>query len=225
MARLISLNVGLPGDLICPDRTVLSAIRKESIAGPVRLDTFGLAGDAHADLVDHGGADKALCAYPTEHLPYWSTRLGVELSASAFGENLSTEGLLESELHIGDILRIGSAVVQISQPRGPCFKLAALHGEPRLAKWVQAAGLTGFYLRCIQPGSLQAGDHFSLIDRNEWAPTIADAVRVLYNDRGDRAGVERLAACTELADAWRSIFLKRQAKLRGSTSKSTRSKG
>jgi MOSC domain-containing protein YiiM len=92
MARLISLNVGLPGELICPDRTVLSAIRKRSITRPVRLGTLGLAGDAHADLVDHGGVDKALCAYPTEHLPYWSTRLGVQLGASAFGENLSTQG-------------------------------------------------------------------------------------------------------------------------------------
>jgi len=214
MARLISLNVGLPGDLICPDRTVLSAIRKGPITGPVWLDTLGLAGDAHADLIDHGGVDKALCGYPTEHLPYWSTRLGDQLGASAFGENLSTEGLLESEIHIGDVLGIGGAIVQISQPRGPCFKLAALHGEPRLAKWVQTAGLTGFYLRCVQPGLLEAGDHFSLIDRNERAPTIADAVRVLYNDRRDRAGVERLAACTELADAWRSVFIKRLANLR-----------
>ncbi len=212
-ARVISLNVGLPAALVCPDRTVMSAIRKVPVAGPLLLARNGLAGDGQADLVAHGGADKAMCAYPTEHLPYWSKRLGRTFAHAAFGENLSTEGLLESELHIGAMFRLGSAVVQVSQPRGPCFKLAALHGEPHLAQWVQHAGLTGFYLRCLEPGTIEAGDPFALIDPNERAPTIADAVRVQYTDRDDRAMLERLATCIELADAWRSVFAKRMAAL------------
>lgn len=212
-ARVISLNVGLPTALVCPGRTVMSAIRKAPVAGPLPLARSGLAGDGQADLVVHGGADKAVCAYPTEHLPYWSKRLGRPLVPAGFGENLSTEGLLERDLHIGAVFRLGSATVQVSQPRGPCFKLAALHGEPHLAQWVQRAGFTGFYLRCLEPGTIEAGDPFALIDPNDRAPTVADAVRVKFNDPDDRAMLERLAACIELADAWRSVFAKRMAAL------------
>jgi MOSC domain-containing protein YiiM len=213
MAHVISLNVGMPAALVCPDRTVMSAIRKAPVGGPVRLAAEGLAGDGQADHIAHGGPDKAMCAYPTEHLPYWSARLGRTLSPTAFGENLSTEGLIERDLHIGAMFRLGSAMVQVSQPRGPCFKLAALNGEPHLAQWVQSAGLTGFYFRCIEPGTLKAGDEFMLVDVNERAPTIADAVRVQYTDRDDRTMLERLVACEELAAAWRSVFQKRLAGL------------
>jgi MOSC domain-containing protein YiiM len=209
MACVISLNVGKPATLVCPDRTVMSGIRKAPVARPVRLTAEGLEGDGQADHVAHGGPDKAMCAYPTEHLPYWSARLGRALAPAAFGENLSTEGLLERELHIGGVFRLGGTVVQVSQPRGPCFKLAALNGEPHLAQWVQSAGLTGFYFRCLEPGMLRSGDEFVLIDANERAPTIADAVRVQYTDRDDRATIERLATCDALADAWRSVFAKR----------------
>lgn len=213
MPRVISLNVGLPAALVCPDRTVMSAIRKAPVAGQVRLAREGFDGDRQADLVNHGGADKATCAYPTEHLPYWSARLGRTLGPAAFGENLSTEGLIERDLHIGAIFRLGSALVQVSQPRGPCFKLAALNGEPHLAQWVQSVGFTGFYFRCLEPGTVQAGDDFALVDGNERAPTIADAVRVQYTDRDDRSTLERLVACEALADAWRSAFAKRVAAL------------
>jgi MOSC domain-containing protein YiiM len=209
MARVISLNVGMPAALVCPERTVMSAIRKAPVAGPVRLERDGLSGDRQADRIAHGGPDKAMCAYPTEHLPYWSARLGRTLTAAAFGENLSTEGLIERDLHIGAVFRLGGAVVQVSQPRGPCFKLAALNREPHLAQWVQRAGLTGFYFRCLEPGALEAGDAFALIDANDRAPTIADAARVQYNERDDRAMLERLAACEQLAEAWRSVFVKR----------------
>ena len=109
---------------------------------------------------------------------------------------------------------VGSSVIQASQPRGPCFKLAALNGEPHLAQWVQSAGFTGFYFRCVEPGAVQAGDTFVLVDTNERAPTIADAVRVQYTDRDDRATLERLAACAALAEAWRGVFAKRLAGFR-----------
>jgi MOSC domain-containing protein YiiM len=211
MAHVISLNVGMPAALVCPGRTVMSAIRKAPVGGRVRLAAEGLEGDGQADRIAHGGADKAMCAYPTEHLPYWSARLGRTLAPAAFGENLSTEGLIERDLHIGAVFRLGSAVVQVSQPRGPCFKLAALNGEPHLAQWVQSAGLTGFYFRCLEPGTLQTGDEFMLVDVNERAPTIADAVRVQYTDGDDRTMLERLAGCEELAAAWRSVFQKRLA--------------
>jgi MOSC domain-containing protein YiiM len=211
MARVISLNVGLPAALVCPDRTVMSAIRKAPVTGPLRLERDGLDGDRQADSVNHGGPDKAMCAYPIEHLPYWSARLGRTLGPAAFGENLSTEDLIERDLHIGAVFRLGSALVQVSQPRGPCFKLAALNGEPHLAQWVQSAGLTGFYFRCLEPGVVQVGDDFAVMDANERAPTIADAVRVHYTDRDDHGTLERLAACTTLADAWRCVFAKRLA--------------
>jgi MOSC domain-containing protein YiiM len=209
---LVQLNIGLPGPLRTAEREVRSGIRKRSVAGPVRIGPEGCDGDGQADLVNHAGPDKAVCVYATEHLPYWSARLGQKFEPGAFGENFSVAGLVEAEVRIGDILAAGSARFQVTQPRGPCFKLGMLHRQPQLALWVQETGLTGFYLRCLVPGTVQAGDAIQLLSRDRSHPTIGDVVRVTYRDTDDDATIDRIIACAPLAEAWRGILLRRRAK-------------
>jgi MOSC domain-containing protein YiiM len=205
-ARLVSLNVGQPAPLAFGGGAVASAIRKQPVSGPVRLGPTGLAGDAQADLRVHGGPDKAVCVYPTEHLPYWSERLGRRLEPAAFGENFSMAGLLEADACLGDVYRVGTALVQVSQPRQPCFKLATRQGEPAFALWVQEAGWTGYYFRCLEPGDVQIGDTLTLVERPAPGCTVAEANRLLHRDRDDRAGLERLLAVAALSASLRRTF-------------------
>ena len=210
--RLLSLNVGLPGPLRSAEREVLSGIRKHPVAGPVEIGPGGCTGDGQADLENHAGPDKAVCVYATEHLAYWSDRLGLPFAPAAFGENFSVQGLAESEVRIGDILEVGAARFQVTQPRGPCFKLGMLHSVPDLARRVQEAGFTGFYLRCLAPGAVSAGMPIALVERNPAYPTVAEVVRVTYHDRDDVAAIDRVIACPPLADSWRGALERRRLK-------------
>ena len=208
-ARLISLNVGLPASLVYRGKHVQSGFRKSSISEALWLGETGLEGDAQADLNNHGGPEKAVCVYPLEHYPYWSSRLGRELSPGAFGENFSVEALLEPEVCVGDVYRVGGAVVQVSQPRQPCFKMAARHGVKELALWVQATGLTGFYFRCMEPGEVRAGEAVVRLERSAPGASLAEANRVMHRDKHDLGGIERLLAVPELSVSWRRTFEKR----------------
>ena len=210
-AQLVSLNVGQPAPLAFRGGTVPSAIRKQPVAGPLRLGPTGLAGDAQADLRVHGGPDKAVCVYPTEHLAHWSARLGRRLAPAAFGENFSVAGLLEADACLGDVYRVGTVLVQVSQPRQPCYKLATRQGEPVFALWVQESGWTGFYFRCLEPGEVQAGDMITLVERPAPGCTVAEANRLLHRDKYDRAGLERLLAVAALSASLRRTFEERLA--------------
>jgi MOSC domain-containing protein YiiM len=211
---LVQLNIGQPGPLVSADREVVSGIRKGPVAGAVHIGPDGCAGDGQADLVNHAGPDKAVCVYATEHLPYWSGRLGLAFAPGAFGENFSVSGLVETEIRIGDVLQVGAARFQVTQPRGPCFKLGMLHGEPHLALWVQQTGMTGFYLRCLIPGPVAAGDPIALLERHEAHPTVGEVVRVTYRDTDDDAAIDRVIACPPLAEAWRGVLVSRREKRR-----------
>jgi len=209
---LIQLNIGQPAPLATAERSVPSGIRKHPVQGPIRIGPDGCAGDAQADLVNHAGPDKAVCVYATEHLPYWSARLNRVLQPGAFGENFSVRGLIETEIHIGDILAVGDARFQVSQPRGPCFKLGMLHQEPQLALWVQQTGFTGFYLRCLAPGPVAAGEKITVVERQPDHPTIDEVARVTFRDPDDIAAIDRVIACPPLADAWRAMLVRRRGK-------------
>ena len=149
--RVRSMQVGTPAPLAWRRKTVMTAIVKHACAGPVRLASGGLGGcDRQGNLEAHGGPDKAACAYPVEHLPEWEQRLGVELPPGAFGENLSVEGLVESAVNVGDVFELGGAVVQVSQPRGPCYKLAARWGARELPSRMAKKGISGYYLRVLE---------------------------------------------------------------------------
>lgn len=212
-ARLVSLNVGTPAPLAYRGKHVPSGFRKSPTSGPLRLGKTNLDGDGQADLKNHGGPEKAVCVYPLEHYPYWEGRLGRRLGAGAFGENFSAEGLLEPGVCVGDVYRVGEAgrgaLVQVSQPRQPCFKLAARHRVKELALWVQQTGFTGFYFRVLEEGEVAAGDGIVLVDRPAPAATLAEANRVMHRDKDDLAAVRRLLAVPELSANWRRNFEKR----------------
>lgn len=211
--RVASLQVGKPKPLAYRGKHVESGFVKESVSGSVWLSGTNLAGDEQADKRVHGGPEKAVCVYPLEHYPYWEERLERELPRASFGENFSTEGLTESNVCIGDVFRVGDrdrgAVLQVSQPRQPCFKLGARHGMPELVLCVQEVGLTGFYFRVLEEGEVQAGDEIILVERLRPEASVAEANRVMHHDKHDREGLERLAAVEELAESWKGKFEKR----------------
>lgn len=202
LQRIVSIQVGRVGEIGHRGSTLRTAIQKRPVPGTHLVTETGLVGDAQADRVNHGGQAKALCVYPLEHYEYWAHRLGSGLSPGAFGENLTACGLTETQACIGDTYGVGTALVQVSQPRQPCYRLAALHRQPQLAHWVQETGFTGFYLRVLLPGHLAAGDELILEARPHPGLTVSEANRAMHVDRDDRAAIERLIV-PELAARWR----------------------
>jgi MOSC domain-containing protein YiiM len=169
--RVISVNTGTARRLRLGGRDILSAIGKAPVHGPVAVNRLGLQGDEQADLNVHGGLDKAVYAYPVEHLPYWQAARrehGVSLFDETLppgfmGENLSIEGLLEQQVWIGDTLHFPACVLRVTAPREPCFKLSTIMGLPQAGRLMVEGQCPGFYLSVVQAGSLRAGDGFSLV--------------------------------------------------------------
>ena len=192
--QLVSLNVAQPAPLAFRGGTVPSAIRKQPVAGPLRLGPMGLAGDAQADLLVHGGPDKAVCVYPTEHLPHWSERLGRRLEPAAFGENFSVAGLLEDEVCLGDVYRVGTALVQVTQPRQPCYKLATTTAS-RIRAVGTGGGLDGLLLPLPGDGRGAVGDALTLVERPAPGCTIVETNRLLHHDRHDRTAWSGCLPC------------------------------
>lgn len=184
-----------------------SGIVKLPVDAPVLLTKEGFVGDGQADREAHGGPDKAACVYPVEHVPAWAEWLDErDLPPGAFGENLTTTGLLETDVHIGDVFALGETVVQVSQPRGPCYKLGARWGRKELPARMAREGISGFYFRVTEPGQVRAGDEFALLERRSDV-SVAEVMRVGYRDRNDAAAVERLLAVPELAEQWRETLV------------------
>jgi MOSC domain-containing protein YiiM len=204
--RLLSLHIGQIAYLPHGNVVVPSAIVKYPVEGPILLGREGLEGDQQADRINHGGPDKAVCVYPSEHYPYWKHRTGKPFPRAAFGENFTTADLLEESITIGDTFRIGTATVQVSQPRGPCYKLAARNQLPLLTLWAQQTGLTGFYLRVLEPGTVEARTDFELLDRPGRGITIAELNRVMWLDISDYETMRQFVAEDRLASSWRHAF-------------------
>jgi MOSC domain-containing protein YiiM len=216
--RLRSLQVGQPRDLGTVGaadgmpRPWRSGFHKEPVTGPRWLARTNLEGDGQADLRVHGGPDKAVCVYPTARYPYWERDLGVpSLPPGAFGENFSVDGVVESDVCVGDVCRVGDAVVQVSQPRGPCWKLARRWGVRDLAVRFQRTGFTGWYLRVLAEGSVQAGQPLVLVERPHPEWTVARANQVNYHERDDRHAAGELAGCAALGRSWRDKLAARAA--------------
>lgn len=201
----------MPRDAVWRGEVVRTGIFKSAVHGRVALRGHNLDGDAQADLRVHGGADKAVYGYPSEHYGFWCDWLGVDaLPWGAFGENLTTEGLREADVCIGDRFRIGSAVLEVSQPRIPCSKLALRHARADLPKHFLASGRSGFYFRIIDPGELAPGD---AIERDTADPRGLSVAEVQSLARGadDPELLRRAAAHPALAAAWREELRARQA--------------
>lgn len=208
--KLISVNVALPRLASYRTETVKTGIFKQPVAGPVPLRTLNLDGDRQADLAVHGGPFKAVYAYPSEHLGFWREELpGTQMAYGMFGENFTTEGLFEPKLHIGDRLRVGSAVIVVRQPRIPCYKLAVkFRRDDILARFLRS-GRSGFYFSVEQEGSVQAGDSFEFLSREPEAITIAEMNHLFADDRYNRELLNKATATPALPEDWQDYFQKR----------------
>lgn len=212
--RIESIQVGKPVKL-ASDWT--SAIFKSPVAGTVYLSKLNLAGDRQADLNVHGGPDKAVNVYPIEHYRYWSQRnrfpfrRRIRLPANpngSFGENFTVSSLNEDQVCIGDTFEIGNAVVQISQPRQPCWKLARKFKQPKLPFWVQDTGKTGWYFRVLQEGEVEAGNVIELTDRpcSNWS--VSKANELMHSPQRSLSEVAKFLDCPYLSGSWRESFEK-----------------
>lgn len=204
--RVRSLNIGRPQLLVRGERRLSSAINRRPVDRPVLLNETGFDGDRVSDLSVHGGPDKAACCYPFEHYAHWSDSLGLAMQVPSFGENLTTEGLLESNVCIGDTFRVGEAAVQVSQPRQPCGKLVMKHDRPDLPQRINETGFTGFYIRVLEPGPVAANDDITLLERPHADLTIERLTRTMLDKSNDPALLNRLASLPELSQSWRERF-------------------
>ena len=211
--KLLSLNVARPRLTVYQGRTINTGIFKLPVSGPVPLRTLNLDGDRQADLSVHGGPFKAVYGYPAEHYPFWRDELpGMELPWGMFGENFTTEGLLEVDLHIGDRLRIGSAVLVVRQPRMPCYKLAAKFQRDDIIDRFLQSGRSGFYFSVEQEGEVQTGDSFEFLSREPDAISIAEMNRLFFSDKYNRLLLEKAIATPALPEDWRDYLAQRLPK-------------
>ncbi len=212
--HVVSVNVGRPRPVPWRGRTTLSAIFKEPVAGRVAVRRLNLDGDKQADLTVHGGPDKAVYAYPSEHYPWWREQLpDAELPWAAFGENLTTAGLVETEVRIGDEYRAGTARLVVTQPRLPCSKLGIRFGDQRMVKRFRESGRPGIYFAVADEGDIAAGDPIELIRADETGLMVADLFRLILDDRGDVDQLRRALRVPALPAVWRAEFTERLANL------------
>ena len=212
--KVVAVNVGLPREVIYKGKTITTGIFKEPVEGRARLRRLNLDGDRQADLSVHGGPSKAVYAYPSEHYEYWREQLpDVDLPWGMFGENLTVEGLREDRLNIGDRFRIGSAHVMVTEPRLPCYKLAAKFGRDDIIKRFLHSGRTGFYFAVLQEGEVGAGDDIASIGRDKHGVTVADITRLYVHDKDDVTTLRRAVQVEALPESWREYFQKRIEKL------------
>jgi len=207
--KIISLNVGLPRLVLRNGEPVSTCIFKEPVAGRVLLRTLNLAGDRQADLSVHGGPQKAVYVYPSEHYEFWKRELpDMELPWGVFGENLTTTGLFETEVNIGDKFRIGTAEVMVTQPRMPCYKLGIRFGRADIIKRFLVSERSGFYLSVLKEGEVGAGDEFELLEKNGIGVRVVDVTRLYSSDRENVALLRRALATEGLPESWKEYFRK-----------------
>lgn len=208
--RLISVNVGQPRLAMYREQTVSTGIFKQPVSGSVALRTLNLDGDRQADLTVHGGPFKAVYAYPSEHYVFWHTELpGSNLPWGMFGENFTTEGLFESDLHVGDRLRVGTAIIMVRQPRVPCYKLGIKFQRNDILARFLRSGRSGFYFSVEQEGTVSTGDSFEVLSREGQGITIAEMNHLFADDRYNRELLEKAIASSALPEDWRDYFRKR----------------
>jgi MOSC domain-containing protein YiiM len=206
-ASLISVQVGVPRVVLREGEEVATGIFKMPVTERILMRSLNLDGDRQADLSVHGGRDKAVYAYPSEHYAFWKRELpGVELPWGSFGENLTTEGLLEANVHLGDRFQIGTAEVVVTQPRLPCFKLNLKFQRDDMAKRFLASRRTGFYFRVLREGEIGAGDEIVRVHEDENHVSIADGMKIYLGDPDAAELRERALRVQYLSNSWREEF-------------------
>jgi MOSC domain-containing protein YiiM len=208
--KVVSVNVGLTREVLWHGHSVTTGIFKEPVAGRVALRELNLDGDRQADLSVHGGKYKAVYSYPLEHYGYWRKELpGHELPMGMFGENFTTDGLLEESVHLGDRFSVGSAEVVVTQPRLPCYKLGIRFQSDDMVRRFLASGRTGFYVAVTREGEVGAGDEIKVISRDENAVPVSEITRLYvakrYDDR-DVASLRRALRVATLPESWKGYL-------------------
>ncbi len=206
--KILSVNVSQPKPVSINGRTYVTAIYKIARVGPVSLTRLNLEGDGQGDRKNHGGEYQAVYCYPQEHYATWATELArADFAFGQFGENFTTLGLLEDEVCVGDAFRVGGAVIQATQPRVPCYKLADKMGLRGFDKTFLRANRSGFYVRVLEEGAVEAGDAIALINRDPIGMSIAEVNAALYLDK-EPAAAERALQIEALSPGWKRSFEK-----------------
>lgn len=214
--KLVSVNVGLPREVTWHGKIVTTAIYKQPVEGHEPLRKLNLNGDCQGDLTVHGGEHKAVYCYPVEHYVYWKKELpGRDLPLAMFGENFTTEGLVENSVHLGDQFSVGSAEVVVTQPRLPCYKLGIRFQADDMVKRFLASARTGFYLAITREGEVGSGDNIKLMARDPHAVPVSEITRLYVAKRyaaDDLASVRRALQVAALPENWKAYFRDRLAK-------------
>ena len=205
--KLLSVNVSQPKEVSYNGERIKTGIFKEPVSGRTMMRRLNIDGDGQGDPTVHGGIHKAVYIYTIEHYDYWKHQLvRDDLTCGQFGENLTVEGLLEDAVHIGDVFRIGEALVEVSQPRVPCFKLGIKMGNARIVKPFLASERVGFYVRVLEEGEVGAGDTIERTKIGEGQMTVKEIVHLLHFDNTNAAAAEKAANLPALSPGWRDSF-------------------
>ena len=217
--KLISVNVSQPKEVSYNGKRIKTGIFKEPVSGRTMMRRLNIDGDGQGDLSVHGGIHKAVYVYPIEHYDYWKRELGRDdLTYGKFGENLTVEGMLEEMVHIGDVFRIGEALVEVSQPRVPCFKLGIKMRNPQIVRPFLESKRVGFYVRVLEEGQVGAGDAIERARVGEGKMTVKEIVHLRHFDHTNVEAAERAASLPALTPSWRDSFEEIAVKARGSNS-------
>ena len=212
--KILSVNVSLPKEVPYRGKTITTGIFKEPVEGRVTLRTSNLDGDRQADLMVHGGVHKAAYVYSIENYDHWARELGrTDFTFGQFGENFTVEGMLEDKVHIGDVFRVGEALVEVTQPRVPCYKLGIKMRLPRFLKMFLDSCRVGFYLGVLEEGEVGAGDTFERVRPDPERVTVREACHLLYFDPENLEGAKKALRIQALAPGWRQSFEERLAKI------------
>ena len=205
--KVVSVNVGLTREDHWKPLDVSTGIFKRPVAGTITVRKLNLDGDRQADLSVHGGPNKAVYGYPSEHYEYWRKELPkMEFPWGVFGENLTTAGLTEESLHIGDRLRVGTALLMVTQPRVPCFKLGIRFGRDDMIKRFLVSGLSGFYFAVVEEGELAAGSKMEIVHRDPEKVTVGDINRLYSHESSDPDLLRRALKVEAVPNGWREAL-------------------
>lgn len=208
--KLLSVNVSLPREIEHEGKRLTTGIFKRPVEGRVRIERMNLEGDGQGDPTVHGGIHKAVYAYPVEHYVHWSKELGREdFVHGQCGENLTVEGPTEANVYVGDLFQVGEAVLEVTQPRAPCFKLGIRMGLATFPRLFLRSGRSGFYLRVVEEGEVAAGDRIARVHRDPYGMSIQAIHRLLHADTNDRDGAKRALRIEALAPGLRATLEKR----------------
>jgi MOSC domain-containing protein YiiM len=208
--KVLSVNVSLPTEVLYRDKRVTTGIFKEPVNGRVMLRTLYLDGDGQADLIGHGGIYKAAYVYSIENYDYWKRELGrTDFTFGQFGENVTVEGMLEDQICVGDVFRVGSALVEVTQPRVPCYKLGIKMGLSQFVKMFLASCRVGFYLRVLEVGEIGPGDVLDHVRTDPERMTVREVCHLLYFDPKNLEGAKKALRIRALSPGWRQSFEER----------------